>query len=79
MLFPQGTAVMSSIILPNSNTKQDYKGVSLDFNLILNLPPPCNTGFLPVRQQRSHSEQDAPSGPPVSCTAGCRRSPISMF
>ena len=78
VLFPQGTAVMSSIILPNSNTKQDYKGVYLDFNLNLNLPPPCNTGFLPVRQQRSPSEQDAPSGPPASCTAGCRRTRTSM-
>jgi phospholipid/cholesterol/gamma-HCH transport system substrate-binding protein len=63
VLFPQGTAVMSSIILPNSGTKQDYKGVYLDFNLNLNLPPPCNTGFLPVRQQRSPSEQDAPERP----------------
>ena len=63
MLFPQGTAVMSSIILPNANTKQDYKGVYLDFNLNLNLPPPCNTGFLPVQQQRSPSEQDAPERP----------------
>ena len=63
VLFPQGTAVMSSIILPNANTKQDYKGVYLDFNLNLNLPPPCNTGFLPVRQQRSPSEQDAPERP----------------
>jgi phospholipid/cholesterol/gamma-HCH transport system substrate-binding protein len=63
VLFPQGTAVMSAIILPNSNTKQDYKGVYLDFNLNLNLPPPCNTGFLPVQQQRSPSEQDAPERP----------------
>jgi phospholipid/cholesterol/gamma-HCH transport system substrate-binding protein len=63
VLFPQGTAVMSSIILPSANTKQDYKGVYLDFNLNLNLPPPCNTGFLPVRQQRSPSEQDAPERP----------------
>jgi phospholipid/cholesterol/gamma-HCH transport system substrate-binding protein len=63
VLFPQGTAVMSSIILPNSGTKQDYKGVYLDFNLNLNLPPPCNTGFLPVRQQRSPSDQDAPERP----------------
>ncbi|OBI73496.1 MCE family protein [Mycobacterium sp. E740] len=63
VLFPQGTAVMSAIILPNANTKQDYKGVYLDFNLNLNLPPPCNTGFLPVRQQRSPSEQDAPERP----------------
>jgi phospholipid/cholesterol/gamma-HCH transport system substrate-binding protein len=63
VLFPQGTAVMSAIVLANSNTKQDYKGVYLDFNLNLNLPPPCNTGFLPVRQQRSPSDVDAPERP----------------
>ena len=63
MLFPQGTAVMSAIALPNSGTKQDYKGIYLDFNLNLNLPPPCNTGFLPVRQQRSPSDVDAPERP----------------
>ena len=63
VLFPQGTAVMSAITLANSNTKQDYKGIYLDFNLNLNLPPPCNTGFLPVRQQRSPSDVDAPERP----------------
>lgn len=60
VLFPQGTAVMSAIAAPNSGTKQDYRGIYLDFNLNLNLPPPCNTGFLPVTQQRSPSEVDAP-------------------
>lgn len=63
VLFPQGTAVMSAIILPNAHTKQDYKGVYLDFNLNLNLPPPCNTGFLPVQQQRSPVMEDAPERP----------------
>jgi phospholipid/cholesterol/gamma-HCH transport system substrate-binding protein len=52
VLFPQGTAVMSSIIVPDRVAKQDYKGIYLDFNLNLNSPPPCNTGFLPVQQQR---------------------------
>jgi phospholipid/cholesterol/gamma-HCH transport system substrate-binding protein len=63
VLFPQGTAVMSAIVAANANTKQDYKGVYLDFNLNLNLPPPCNTGFLPVRQQRSPSDVDYPERP----------------
>ncbi|MEI7916168.1 MAG: MlaD family protein, partial [Mycobacteriaceae bacterium] len=52
VLFPQGTAVMSAIAAPNAGTKQAYRGIYLDFNLNLNLPPPCNTGFLPVQQQR---------------------------
>jgi phospholipid/cholesterol/gamma-HCH transport system substrate-binding protein len=52
---------MSAIALANSSTK--HKGIYLDFNLNLNLPPPCNTGFLPVQQQRSPSDQDYPERP----------------
>jgi phospholipid/cholesterol/gamma-HCH transport system substrate-binding protein len=63
VLFPQGTAVMSAIAMPDSDSKQDYKGVYLDFNLNLNLPPPCNTGFLPVQQQRIPVRQDYPDRP----------------
>lgn len=63
VLYPQGTAVMSAIALADSGTKQAYKGIYLDFNLNLNTPPPCNTGFLPVRQQRGASDQDAPERP----------------
>jgi phospholipid/cholesterol/gamma-HCH transport system substrate-binding protein len=63
VLFPQGTAVMSAIAEPDSDAKQDYKGVFLDFNLNLNLPPPCNTGFLPVQQQRIPVRQDYPDRP----------------
>ncbi len=60
VLFPHGTAVMSAIAVADSGVKQAYNGIYLDFNLNLNLPPPCNTGFLPVRQQRSPTEQDYP-------------------
>jgi phospholipid/cholesterol/gamma-HCH transport system substrate-binding protein len=63
VLFPQGTAVMSAIAVAYSGFKQAYRGIYLDFNLNLNLPPPCNTGFLPVRQQRSPSDQDYPERP----------------
>ncbi len=63
VLYPQGTAVMSAIALANSGTKQVYRGIYLDFNLNLNLPPPCTTGFLPARQQRAPSEVDAPDRP----------------
>jgi len=63
VLFPQGTAVMSAIAMPDSDSRQDYKGIYLDFNLNLNLPPPCNTGFLPVQQQRIPSMQDYPNRP----------------
>jgi len=63
VLFPQGTAVMSAIAAPNAGTKQAYRGIYLDFNLNLNLPPPCNAGFLPVTQQRSPAVVDAPDRP----------------
>jgi phospholipid/cholesterol/gamma-HCH transport system substrate-binding protein len=63
VLFPQGTAVMGAIAVADSGVKQAYRGIYLDFNLNLNLPPPCNTGFLPVRQQRSPSDQDYPERP----------------
>jgi phospholipid/cholesterol/gamma-HCH transport system substrate-binding protein len=63
VLFPQGTAVMSAIAVADSGVKQAYRGIYLDFNLNLNTPPPCNTGFLPVRQQRSPSDQDYPDRP----------------
>jgi phospholipid/cholesterol/gamma-HCH transport system substrate-binding protein len=46
--------------VPDRVAKQDYKGIYLDFNLNLNLPPPCNTGFLPVQQQRIPVREDYP-------------------
>ena len=63
VLFPQGTALMAATALPDSNLKTPYKGIYLDFKLNLNFPPPCNTGFLPVQQQRIPSEVDYPERP----------------
>ena len=50
-------------ILANLNTKQAYRGQYLSFNLNLNLPPPCTTGFLPAQQQRVASFEDYPDRP----------------
>jgi phospholipid/cholesterol/gamma-HCH transport system substrate-binding protein len=63
VLFPQGIAVMAAALVPNLNSKQEYKGFYLDFNLNLNLPPPCSTGFLPPTQRRSPASVDAPDRP----------------
>ncbi|WP_102417127.1 MCE family protein [Mycobacterium sp. 4858] len=63
VLLPQGIAVMSGALVPNLNSKQEYKGFYLDFNLNLNLPPPCTTGFLPPPQRRSPADVDAPDRP----------------
>lgn len=77
VLLPQGTAVTQAVGVHKRNTKQDYMGDSLIFNLnaILpalpaplplppqNLPPPCTTGFLPAQQQRVPVFQDYPERP----------------
>jgi phospholipid/cholesterol/gamma-HCH transport system substrate-binding protein len=63
VLFPQGTALMSAIAVADSDLKTPYRGIYLDFKLNLNLPPPCNTGFLPVKQQRVPTEVDYPERP----------------
>jgi phospholipid/cholesterol/gamma-HCH transport system substrate-binding protein len=64
VLFPPAVANAQGAIISGLNTKQDYRGINLDFNLNLNLPPVCNTGFLPPQQQRSASLQDYPDRPP---------------
>ncbi|BBX01670.1 mammalian cell entry protein [Mycolicibacterium moriokaense] len=64
VVFPQAIAAGQAGIIANLNTKQDYKGQYLSFNLNLNLPPPCTTGFLPAQQQRVASFEDYPQRPP---------------
>ncbi len=63
VLFPQGIAAMAAIVVPSSDTKQDLRGAHLDFNLNINLPPPCTTGYLPPTQRRSPASVDAPDRP----------------
>ncbi|MGE2692510.1 MCE family protein [Mycolicibacterium pulveris] len=60
---PQAVGNVQGILVANADTKQDYAGAYLSFNLNLNAPPPCTTGFLPVQQQRAPSFQDAPDIP----------------
>src|SRR5205085_4769289 len=50
---------------PNrSSTGSPFSGGQfLSFNLNLNLPPPCTTGFLPAQQMRSASLEDYPDAP----------------
>jgi phospholipid/cholesterol/gamma-HCH transport system substrate-binding protein len=60
VLLLQGVAVAQGIEVANTNTKQDYRGAYLSFNLNLNLPPACTTGFLPAQQRRVPSFEDYP-------------------
>jgi len=64
VLLPQVTAEAGGTFVANQNTKQDYRGEYLSFNLNLNLPPPCTTGFLPAQQERVPSFEDYPQRPP---------------
>jgi len=63
VLLPQGTATTQATGTANRNSKQDLKGAYLNFNLNLNLPPPCTTGFLPANEQRPASFEDYPDRP----------------
>jgi phospholipid/cholesterol/gamma-HCH transport system substrate-binding protein len=64
VLLPQSVSYGQAGIVANVNTKQAYKGQYLSFNLNLNLPPPCTTGFLPAQQQRIPTFEDYPDRAP---------------
>jgi phospholipid/cholesterol/gamma-HCH transport system substrate-binding protein len=64
VLLPQVTAEAGGTFVANKDTKQDYRGEYLSFNLNLNLPPPCTTGFLPAEQRRVPTQVDWPQRAP---------------
>ncbi|MGB3662805.1 MCE family protein [Mycolicibacter algericus] len=63
VLLPPLTEILQGAGLANRNTKQGYRGAYLSFNLNVNLPPPCLTGYLPARQARAASLEDFPDRP----------------
>ncbi|CAN5492095.1 MlaD family protein [soil metagenome] len=63
VLIPQGVSMVQGGVVANHGTKQDYMGSYLDFNLNVNLPAPCTTGFLPAQQRRTPANIDAPDRP----------------
>jgi phospholipid/cholesterol/gamma-HCH transport system substrate-binding protein len=63
VLIPRGTEMFAGVLVPNRNTRQAYRGGFQSFNLNLNLPPTCTTGYLPPQQQRSMALQDYPPRP----------------
>lgn len=64
VVLPQATALMQAVMVPDQNTNLAYKGPFLSFNLNVNLPPPCTTGYLPAQQRRSPTLVDYPERPP---------------
>lgn len=77
VLLPQGVATTAAGMVPDLNTKTDYRGFYLSFNLNLNLPPPCTTGFLPAQQKRGPAFEDAPPRAPGDVY--CRTPQDGMF
>ncbi|MFZ2178948.1 MAG: MCE family protein, partial [Rhodococcus sp. (in: high G+C Gram-positive bacteria)] len=63
VLLPQGAIVQASAVVPNLGNDHPYAGAFLSFNLNLNNPQPCTTGYLPPDQRRSPSEVDYPDRP----------------
>lgn len=61
VLVPVVVAELQGSTLADRDTK--HPGAYLDFNLNINLPPPCTTGFLPVQQQRTANFEDVPDRP----------------
>lgn len=64
VLVPQGLSNITGILVANKDTKQPYRGGFLSFNLNLNIPPPCTTGYLPIQQQRPPAFVDSPDRTP---------------
>lgn len=63
VILPEAVADFLAIGVPSRNTKQDYIGANLAFNMNVNLPPTCTTGYLPAQQQRAASYEDSPDPP----------------
>ncbi|GAY17540.1 MCE family protein [Mycobacterium sp. shizuoka-1] len=61
VLIPMGVQVMAAGTVANRDSQ--HPGLVLSFNLNLNLPPPCTTGYLPAQQQRIPSMVDTPDRP----------------
>ena len=64
VLLPHAVSEGQATFMANANTNQAYRGEYLSFNLNINLPPACTTGFLPAQQQRVPNLVDYPERPP---------------
>ena len=64
VVLPHAVEVGQGTFLANKDTPKPYKGEYLSFNLNVNVPPACNTGFLPAQQARIPSLVDWPDRAP---------------
>jgi phospholipid/cholesterol/gamma-HCH transport system substrate-binding protein len=66
VLLPSVTADLQGTTLAEKDSKEGHRGIYLSFNLNLNVPPPCTTGFFPNQQMRAAQYEDYPDRPPGS-------------
>ncbi|MGU3651018.1 MCE family protein [Mycolicibacterium sp. A43C] len=62
VLLPFNVAILQAAALPNRDTGK-MPGLFLNFNINVNLPPPCTTGYLPVQQHNSFALEQTPERP----------------
>jgi phospholipid/cholesterol/gamma-HCH transport system substrate-binding protein len=63
VLLPSLVEVLQAAGTAAHNTKQGMRGAYLSFNLNVNLPPPCMSGYLPAQQARVSAHEDYPDRP----------------
>ncbi len=64
VLEPQLVASLQGALLANKDSRRETPGLYVSFNLNLNLPPPCTTGFLPTDQQLTPNVETTADLPP---------------
>lgn len=64
VLQPQNVAAMQAAMYPNKDVKKPFGGMWVNFNLNLNIPSPCTTGYLPPQQLTTPDVLDAPERAP---------------
>ncbi|GAA2533377.1 MCE family protein [Mycolicibacterium diernhoferi] len=64
VLEPQVVASLQGALLANKDSRRETPGLYVSFNLNLNLPPPCTTGFLPTDQLLGPAAETTADLPP---------------
>lgn len=64
VVLPHAVEVGQGTFIANKDTPKGYKGEYLSFNLNINVPPACTTGFLPAQQARIPTFTDYPDRAP---------------
>ena len=64
VVLPHAVEIGQGTFLANKDTPTKFKGEYLSFNLNINVPPACTTGFLPAQQARVPTFVDYPDRVP---------------